>query len=214
MPEPAGNPPPTPRRKWLRRLAIGASGLVLLLVIAYLVVTSGAFFKGVILPRAGRTLNADITVADASIHPFSGVTLQGLTVKPAGGRPVLQADRIQVRYDLWSILRGRVRVDEVTIVAPVIDIVQNADGTSNLDPFLKGQPVRPGAAKPGVVPPGQPPQLDVKAISIKNATVRLTRDSKEGGRQTAEISRANLSLDQLANGRSGKLVLDAESRVD
>ena len=68
---------PRPRRLG-RILGIMVGGLLVLVVVLYFVVSSAAFLKGVILPRVAKALNAEVTVADASLSPFSQVTLQKL----------------------------------------------------------------------------------------------------------------------------------------
>src|SRR5882672_11311092 len=123
------------RPTWRRKLLFVSGGLLVLLIVAYFVVTSSAFFKGVILPRASKALGGEITVAEASISPFSGVTLRQLTIKSTGAEPLLQAEEVRLRYSLFAMLGGTLKVDEVTIASPVLQIIENADGTSNLDPF-------------------------------------------------------------------------------
>lgn len=195
---------PGKRSSWLRKLLFAFGGLLLLLVAAYFVVTSSAFFKGVILPRASKAVGGQITVAKASISPFSQVHLHQLKVQTTGTEPLLQAKEVRLRYSLFSILRGTPKVDEVTIVSPVVQVIENADGTSNLDPLLKKgeQP----ASKPSA-PAGKPPQIDLKNFTLKNATVRRVKNLKAGGRDVAELSGVNITLDQLKNGQPGKLTI-------
>src|SRR5262245_52479720 len=69
------SPQPGRRRSWRRKLLYISGTLLVLLVVAYFVVTSSAFFKGVILPRAGKAIGGEVTVADASLSPFSQVIL-------------------------------------------------------------------------------------------------------------------------------------------
>ena len=195
-------PQPGKRSSWRRKLMFGGGGLVLLLVVAYFVVTSSAFFKGVILPRASQAIGAEVTVADASISPFSQVTLRQLSVKTTGTEPLLAVEELRLRYSLSAILGGNLKVDEVTITSPVVQIVVNADGTSNLDPLLK-QP-EPSTAKPASGP-SQPPQLALRNFALKNATLRHVKHLAGGGREVAELSGVNITLDQLQNGQSGKM---------
>src|SRR6266567_9015194 len=160
---------PVKRRSWRRRLLTIAGALLVLLIIFYFVATSSAFFKGVILPRVGKALNAEVTVGDVSLSPFSQVVLRQLKVRTTGAEPLLQANEVRLRYSLWSIIGGHIKVDEVTLDTPTILIVQNADGTSNLDPLLKKE------AKPAEKPaaqPSKPLQLDVKNVALKNVSVR------------------------------------------
>src|SRR5439155_9559368 len=106
---------PVKRRSWRRRLLTFCGALVVLLVVFYFVATSAAFLKSVVLPRASKALNAEITVGDASLSPFSQVLLRQLTVKTTGAEPLLQANEVRLRYSLWSILGGKIKVDEVTL---------------------------------------------------------------------------------------------------
>jgi hypothetical protein len=91
-----GTPAPKRRHGWLRAIAWIFGLLIVLLVVVYFVATSGAFFKGVILPRVGKAMNAEVTVSDASISPFSQVVLHNLKVQTTGhrrrGAPALQPD--------------------------------------------------------------------------------------------------------------------------
>jgi uncharacterized protein involved in outer membrane biogenesis len=202
---------PGKRRGWRRKLALFGAGLIVLLVLAYFIATSAPFLKGVILPRVSKAVNAEITVGDASISPFSQVVLRQLAVRTTGAEPLLQANEVRLRYSLWSILRGNIKVDEVTIDSPVIQIVQNADGTGNLDPFLK-QEAKPAEKAPAK--PSKPLQLDVKNVALKNVSLRAVQNSKDGARQTIELSDINIGLDQLKNGTAGKLTLAAAMKLD
>src|SRR5438093_5407812 len=202
---------PVKRRSWRRRLLTLGGGLVVLLFILYFVATSAAFLKSVVLPRVSKALNAEITVGDASLSPFSQVVLRQLTVKTTGAEPLLQANEVRLRYSLWSIIGGKIKVDEVTLDSPAIQIVQNADGTSNLDPLLKKE------ARPAEKPPAGPSkalQLDVRNVALKNVKLRATQNFKDGARQTIELSDINIGLDQLKNGAAGKLTLAAAAKMD
>src|SRR5947207_1336489 len=202
---------PIKRRGWRRKLLTIFGGLVVLTIILYFVATSAPFFKGVILPRVGKALNAEVTVGDASLSPFSRIVLRQLKVKTTGAEPLLQADEARLRYSLWSIVGGNIKVDEVTLDSPTIQIVQNADGTSNLDPLL-GQEEKPAAKPP--TKPSKPPQLDVKNVTLKNVSLRAVQNFKDGGRQTVELSEINIGLDRFKNGASGKLTLAAAMKIE
>ena len=207
---PSSTSEPGRRPSWRRRLLFIGGGLLLLLGVAYFVVTSSAFFKGVILPRASKAVGGAVTVADASVSPFSQVYLRQLKVQTTGPEPLLQAEEVRVRYRLLAILGGTLNVDEVTVVSPVVQVIENADGTSNLDPLLK-QAAKP-APEPGPVS-GKPPQIDLRNLALKNATVRRVKHLKDGGREVVELTGVNLTLDQLKNGQPGKLTTTAALRM-
>ena len=115
------------QRSWLQRLlriaALVVGVLAVVMVVAYFVVTSSAFIKGVILPRLSAAIHADVTVTDISVHPFSHITVRGLKVQAKGQEPVVTAPEVSASYSLWSILRGNVRVDEVALVSPTVALV-------------------------------------------------------------------------------------------
>ena len=112
-----------PGARWGRRIGIVFAVLILLLVVLYFIATSAAFLKGVILPRAGKSLNAQITVDDASISPFSAVTLKNFKLKTTGDQPLVSANEVRLRYHLMDIIKGHINVDEATLDTPTVSIV-------------------------------------------------------------------------------------------
>lgn len=210
MPENTIKPAPKKRGSLGRKLVWIAGILIVLVVVLYLVVTSTAFFKGVILPRAGKALNADITVTDANISPFSQVRFHSLKVTPRGREQLMEVQDIHANYSLWDILGGRIVVSEAVVDSPVITVIQNADGTSNLDPLTQksdtnSKPARrknDSAAK-------KPTQVDIKKIALNNATVRLVKKYNGGGRDVTEMTGLNFTVTNLKNGQAGKIELAA-----
>src|SRR6478609_197155 len=116
--------PDRPRSSWGRKLGWLFAVIIVLLVVLYFVISSSAFLKAVVLPRVAKAANADVTVADISLSPFSQITLDKLTVTPPGAEPILTADQVRVRYSLSSILSGNYVVHEISLVRPVVQIVQ------------------------------------------------------------------------------------------
>src|SRR5438094_326639 len=104
-------PAPRRRRRWLRVLGWLFLIFILLLVAVYFVGTSSGFVKGVILPRVSKSINADITVSDASISPFKEVVLHNLKVQAQGQEPLITAPEVRARYNLMDIIRGNIHVD-------------------------------------------------------------------------------------------------------
>ncbi len=198
-----------PRSGLIRKLGIVGVVLLVLVGVLYFVVTSGAFFKSFILPRVGKAANAEITVADASISPFSQVVLDKVKVQTAGQEPLLTADQVRVRYNLMSILRGNYVVEELTVAAPVLQVIQEANGTSNLDPITKGESKTAGAKKTD-----EPLRLSIRNVSIKNGLVRLTEKLQDGTVQSTEVSPLNLALDRLENGGQGKVNLSSNVKTE
>jgi uncharacterized protein involved in outer membrane biogenesis len=207
------SPAPRKRRSWLRIIGWIVIIFIVLLVGVYFVGTSAAFLKGVILPKAGKSLNATITVSDASISPFKEVVLKDLKVQTTGTEPLVSAPEVRLRYSLMDIIGGKINVDEVTLTSPTVILVQNPDGSSNLDPILnsqKGQPEKPKEPSK----PSKPLQVNVKKIALTDATVRQVKLYKSGNRDTAEISHLNFNVEDVRNGGSGKLTVGADIKMD
>jgi uncharacterized protein involved in outer membrane biogenesis len=194
---------------WLRKLIWLGGAFVILLVVFYFVATSGAFFKGVILPKVSNSLGADVTVADAQISPFSRVVLRDLKVQPRGGEPLLTVREVRASYSLWSIIGGKIVVQEAVVESPVVTVVENADGSSNLDALLKAQTKEKKPAPPKTSAPSKPAQVDIKKVALNNATVRFVKNYQGGTRDVTEVTGLNFSVSDLKNGQSGKIELAA-----
>jgi uncharacterized protein involved in outer membrane biogenesis len=213
----ASLPPKPRRRRWLRRLAWFFAILLVLLIAAYFVATSSAVLKGVILPRVGNALNANITVSDAALHPFSGIVFRDLKVQPTGQPPLVTASEVRVSYHLLDILGGNLRVDEIALVSPTVELVVNPDGSSNLDPILKALQAKPTAEKKPAAPPAgtsKPPRIDLGKLVVSHATVRQIKNYADGRRDSAGLTNVNVTLTNLKNGQTAKLELAADIRVE
>lgn len=206
------------RRRWPRVLGYIVLCFILLLIAAYFVVSSSAFFKGVILPQAGKSLNANITVADASIHPFSGVVLHDVKVQTTGTEPLLTASEVRLAYSLGDIIGGNYHVKEMVATSPVVKIINNPDGTSNLDPLTKGKtenkPSNEPAKNAQPSKSSKPMRVDLNHIALNNATVVMIKNYAGGARDVTQVSNVNITLDNLANGQSGKLALNANVAIN
>jgi hypothetical protein len=204
------NSTPKKRGGWLRKLAWFAGIVVVLLIVIYFVATSTAFLKGVILPQVSKALDADVTVANAQISPFSHVMVDGLKVQPHGGEPLLTVQEIRASYSLWAIIGGKINVSEVAVESPVITVIQNADGTSNLDPFTKKTvPTTKPAHTAKAASSTKPLQVNIAKIALNNAMVRLVKHYSNGGQDVTEVSGLNCTVTNVKNGESGKIALAA-----
>ena len=207
MAEQTTPPVPAPkRRRWLRIVGLVFIILFVLLIAAYFIGTSSAFFKGVILPKVSAALNAKVTVSDASISPFKEVVLHNLKVETTGTEPLVAASEVRARYSLMDIIGGKIYVDEVALVSPTVNLIQNPDGTSNLDPILKAQKNQP-AAPPSK--PSKPPQLDIRRIALTDGTIRQIKLYNGNHRDQTEISGLNVTVEGIKNAQTGKLTFGA-----
>src|SRR5271154_1968038 len=189
------------RHRWSRILIKFFVMLILLLVAIWFVVTSSGFFKSFILPHVSKAVNATVTVEDAVISPFSHITLRNLKVQTTGVDPVVTAKEIRIRYHLMDILRGNLDIEEVVLVSPVINLVENPDGTSNLDPLLKSQPKGAKTSSPAKnSKTSKPLRIYLKKFALTDATIRKIKNYSNGQHDVTEISSVNVALDNVKNG--------------
>ena len=206
---------PGPLRKAIRIVLWLVVLLVVLLGVAYLVVTSPGFIKRTILPRVSAAIHADITVTDISIHPFSNITIHGLKVQVKGQEPLLTAPEIRASYSLWSILGGNIRVSEVALVSPTVTLVENPDGTSNLGGLLPAAGQPPAKAKaPQPAGPAKPLRLDIGKVTVSNATFRKIKNYGGNRRDFMEVANVSVTLANLKNGQAGTLQLGAFIQIE
>ncbi len=203
-------PPPPKKRRWLRWLGITCGALVVFLVVGYFVATSSGFFKSVILPRVSKAINAQVTVSDASISPFKEVVLHNLKVQTTGPEPLVTASEVRARYSLMDIIRGNIHVDDVTLSSPTVTLVINPDGTSNLDPITKSQLSKPNQPKPAEPKSSKPAEVDIKKVTLTQATVKEVKMHPGGTQDTLELANVNISVEDIKNGQTGKLTLGAD----
>src|SRR6266496_5676051 len=174
--------PKKPMPRWLRRLLWIGGGSLLFFVVLYFFLTSAFFLKTFVLPRVGSAINASVTIRDASISPFSSIIIRGLKLTTTDDSvPLVTVEEVLARYSLMDIIGGHINVEEVTIDSPVIQIIQNPDGTSNLDPLLQSSGERKETETP--VEPGQPLHIDLKKFSLRNAIVRQVKLRNDGGKE-------------------------------
>ena len=209
---PAPAPRPRKRRHWLRVLGWVFGVLIVLVVVLYFVVTSSGFLKREILPRVSSSLNANVTVSSAAIHPFSEIVLRDLKVQPTNQPVLFTAPEVRVKYSLFDILGGNIQVDEIALASPVVQIVRNADGTSNLDPLIKAQKKAKEEQPRQSAKPSRPVQIDIRKLILADATFRKVQNHEGGTRDLLEITNLNLTAANVKNGESGKLEFNAVIR--
>ncbi|MDW7979647.1 MAG: AsmA family protein [Verrucomicrobiales bacterium] len=197
--------------RWVRRVLIGLGLCAVVLVAAYLVATSAPFIKAIVLPRLGRQLGVELTVADASVQPFKLVLLRGVKAQPPDHAPVFSASEVRARYSLWSILRGKLTVHELAVESPVFTLIQNADGTSNLDPIRTALAKR--AAPAAAQPPAKPLQLDIGRIAINKAAVEVVERRNGAVVNLRRVTNISIAISDLRDGHTARLTIEGDVHV-
>lgn len=203
--EPSSTGTPKRRLGLLRYLALGCAALLALLVIVYFVVTSSGFITGVIVPRVGKAIGAEISVGSVALRPFSSVEVRNVKVKTIGDELLLELASLKATYRLMDIIGGKITVNSVEVDSPTVHLVQQADGKSNLDPILKTVATTPSKPK---AKSEKKTILNIGPVNLKNANLHITRHEKGGGRMVAEARSLNFSLDSVKHNQPLKASLD------
>ena len=132
-----------------------------------------------ILDQAKATLGTELEVRDMDISLLSGVSLEGIAVKnPAPFRgTLLTADAFVLRYRLLPLLAGRVQVDRLALVKPVLSLAMDARGGFNYEK-LGGAAAKgaPGQAAPAAT--ATPLRIVMKSLAVDNGSVVMDDQAK------------------------------------
>ncbi|MCX6887555.1 MAG: AsmA family protein [Verrucomicrobia bacterium] len=197
-------------RKWLKITLWVGLVLFVGLIVLYFTATSSAFLKAMVLPRVGSAINAKVTASDILVSPFSEVVIKDFKIETSGSSPLFAIAEVRARYSLMDIIRGNINIEEVALVSPRVAIVQNADGTSSLDAIIKSQtPASPTPAKASTSP-SKPILVHLKKLTLTDGAFAMTSRHKDGGEDKVDINKLNLTVENIANGQSGKLSITAD----
>lgn len=204
----ATSPPPPKRRRFLRVLMFLALLGVVVIVGGYFLLTNGAFLKGVVVPRVGQAMNAEVTVDEVHLRPFSSLALKNLRVVPNGQEELLSVKEGRVEYSLMNILRGNLEVDTIFLDSPKVTVTQTADGHSNYDPLLESM----GASEPEEPSTGPTPRVRLTKFDIRNASITYRSEGSTNEAMELQLDIPRFSLGNVANGESARAELEAAIR--
>jgi len=157
--EAAAQPTRKRRRRWPYVLAVCALAIVLLIALLPRILSLGAA-RRLILSRVNSRLDGSVEMASWSLRWFSGLGFEGVKLKDADGRTVLEVQAVHVSASVPMLLGSMKDLGTVEIVSPSFDLVCGGPGAAVPSP---GGP--PGARSPGKEPPALrvPLPFDLKA---------------------------------------------------
>jgi AsmA protein len=190
---------------WIRRIALGVLGLLLVLaaVITWLVMGFDANrYKGIAIEwmqtQHQRTLAINGPIG-LSLFPRLEITLADVSLSEANKPDEFAAiERAELAVDVLPLLTRELVIGRVAARGVRAVYLRNAEGVRNIDDLLNA----PAPAEGG---PGskKPPRLDVNRVALENVSLRVKDD-------LAHLA-GTLSLKSLTTGR---LQDQAESPVD
>lgn len=177
----------------MRKVLYGLIGLVFVVVAVAFLAPHFVDLRGMVLPMlqsAKESTGRDIRIGDValSLLPSPTATVSDLRVANIQGASepdMLKVKAVEVQVALLPLFSGRVDVQSVTVVDPVITIETLKDGRSSLD-FPKGKAAAGGGG----------PDIALRNVTLKNGTV-LLRDAA-GGQRRIEAVNVTASADSMA----------------
>lgn len=127
-----------------------------------------------------------------SFWPVLGVKADAVTLANAdwaGPEPLLRAERVTIGVDAADLLRGDVRVTEISAILPHLNLATNAEGRGNWE-FTPVGGATPAAPAPGGDAGATALPLRIEAVELTSASLRY---APHGGDVVA-LSNADLSL--------------------
>lgn len=186
---------------------IGALALGLLLLNVY--VQSESVQRQIEL-RLSEALDVPVKIRRTSVTPLGGLTLAGVSVPSKdGGTPLLESQGVTANLRIFSLLRGRIVIDEITLKSPVV-VWQQTDGKWELPGPPRPEPAPPPEGVAASTPAGTPPVEEPPASTPAPATVA------QGKPATPARIRVEVQRVRVANGNFAFLNEDGQgfARLD
>lgn len=192
----------------MRKFLIGLAIVIVLLIVAAAVVPRFIdldSYRGQIASRVealtGRKLTIGGHVSFALLPtPRLSVADVQLANPPGASSPDLLALKsLEVRVALFPLFGGRIEVESLHLIQPVIDLEVLADGSNTWDFASPGSASGPGKSSPGVSSPGggnAAAGLSLQDVVIEDGTL-LYRDARSGQSERLDRIEATLGAGSL-----------------
>lgn len=193
---------------WLSPLFL-LTGLVLTIV-ELPHILPGHVLRDAAVSAITETLGVPAEIRSLQYDPLKGVVLEGIRIGPPQGfeRDLFRAERLELRYDLSGALSRRVRIEALTLDAPVI-VLETKNARTNVDAVLahlaKGSSAAPITDDaPPTVGPLLPLDLLLDDLHIGPLTFEMV-----GEGPNATISQVWLQV----QGEAGRKRLDVQAKL-
>ena len=187
-------------RRLLRILVrlIGVAVVLAVLVLIFIHTSWGkSFVRGRIEAKLGDAVDGKVALGKLDYtFLFGEVTLGDLDITDASGRRAIHIGTLVADVDRGSVLDGSPLVTELRVDGVAADIVQNADGTTNLTHLVKpaeGKPLaRVRIAKLSIAGAATLTKPDGTTISIDDLAIAGSVDARPAAQE------ADIVLDRVA----------------
>src|SRR5262245_33590315 len=186
----------------VRRLLIIGGSVALLIALLVYGFLAGLFPQSVrdaavqaVVRYVSTSLPGTLEVGTVRGSFLSGPVIQNIVLKDTHGAIIGQIDAVRLSYDLLALMRLRLLVHEVDIIAPRLTIIQEQDGVLNISrAFAPAQPRSP--AKPSSSS-GPPFGIVVEDVRLRHGQITLGMSALPGVQQVQGVQvRLQAQLDQ------------------
>ncbi len=130
-------------------------------------------FKARVAREASAVVGARVQLDSLNVSLLRGIRLGGVRVQnpPGWNGNLLSAETARLSYSPWSLLRGRIVVDELTVRKPVVTLQSDARGVFNyqrLSAQTSARAAAPAPASAGLL------SLVVSKLSVEGARLAIT----------------------------------------
>ena len=204
------------KKKFLKILIITLSSLLVLVVIAFWLITSSWFITGVILPAASSSIGLRISAGEADLSLFDSHLTANNLVIGSDKNPLVKAEKLDGSFSLGDLLGGRLTFRDVLLDKAEITIARDSSGKWTYE-SPEEIPANPSSAKktdsePAKAEAGKPEKtfIDLKNIQIKDSSFTFDSGDKKSPARM-EFKDLNINLTDLKNNQPGNLTI--KSRV-
>jgi hypothetical protein len=200
------DPVPAPRKKrWLRRIVIGLSVVVVLLiglVVLLPTIVSLSPVRSMVMSQVSGYLDGRAEVESWSIGWFSPLSVQGLRVYDNDNAMVLDISKLQTEATLGSLVRGNLDLGKTRAAIDATKVIIYPDGTTNLHRIARLTDAEPK------------PRKEETESSIPDVKVDLTLQLTAGV-QLLDASGKPVTMLQVRPGSGGTIkIADINKGID
>jgi len=183
-------------RRSLQVVAFVATLIVGTAAMAVIVAESTWFkqwLRGFIVRQAGDYVNGTLSIGQLDGNLFFGVKLGDVAVT-ANGEKVVDVKDVSLDYNAWTLVRGDVVLNEITLTRPVLRLERDENGW-NLAHLIR-------ARTPDPKKPKNRPTLEIGELTISDGTVYV--DQGAVGTDGVDVPARIDKLDALVAVRSNE----------
>jgi translocation and assembly module TamB len=142
-------------------------------------------------------VNGKVTAREISGNPLTGITYHDLEISGPDGKPVLAAERLEIRLSLWSIPTLHLDLGTLALVKPRLYLSREPSGQWNVSQLIKKDETPAKPAEPqGLVERITPyvfRGLDLSNLTVHRGELLITQDGRTNRYTDLEL-KAGLSL--------------------